>query len=1157
LPRMPFKSILTITALITVSLAGLANSQEFQGSLTGRVSDSTGAAVGGARVVGLTTATKSSSETITDDNGDYTLPFLQPGQYVVTIDKLGFRRSVQQGVKIDVAVKTNLDVSLEVGDLKQAVEVMADVTVVESESANRGLTIDSQRVEDTALQGRNIMAGAWSSPGVAVTAAGQRLRPFDGAGSSGMSINGGRTSGNEVLIDGISNINPNGTTASYVPSVESTAEFRVQTTMFDAQYGWTTGGVVNIVTKSGSNDFHGFAYEFLQNTHLDANTWQSNLNGVPRQSSHINTFGGGVGGPVKRNKVFFFFNTENLRQVIPDPFVTSVPTALQRSGDFSQTYYGSANGVPQLQTIYNPFTTVTNSSGTPVRSAFAGNIIPASLLNPVAVKVLGLVPLGNTAGTAITGLNNLSNNGSSRKFTDFFPEYLGRGDYNLSDVTKIFVRYSQSNLSEARGFHYSTNTAIDPAETSTNAPFTRNSKSATAQLTHTFNPTTLFEFRAGIFYFISNSGSLAGQNYDLSSLGFSPTFVAEAAKFFPKFNWSNYEGAGSNPYGVSPASQVDSFQPSLSKTVGRETIKIGGEVRLQKVNTQSPGYSAGNFTFDNLFTGQNPLVGASSSGNSIASFLLGTPASGYIDNNIFPARKENLVSVYLQDDIHVSQRLTVNAGLRWDYEGPMTDRHNELTRGFDTSAASPLQVPGYALKGGLLYAGAQGQPEGAYNKYYRNFGPRLGFAYRLGNKTVLRGGYALFYGLSFNDPGNAPGYNVQTPLVTNVVAGVPGSLLTNPFPNGLLASVGNSLGLATNLGQSLSVADVNSRIPLVQQFSFEIQRELFNQFLGSVSYVGSHSSRLPVNQNIDALTTAQYALGSAALIKSVPNPFAGRLPGTSLNGATVQAQQLLLPYPQYAGTIPINNQFESIGKSQYNSLQLLLQKRLGSGLDMSVAYTFSKTMDRTNFANAQDTQLEKVVAPWDVRNSLQINSVYQLPFGKGKRFGAGLPSVPKFLVSGWTISGLARIQTGLPMPFPTNAAPTGVNPALSDPTLQRWFNACTLLANGGTQNCVGNEQPAWTYRQPFTLQTWSTRLDSVRLPPIRNLDASVIKNNRIGERLNIVFRTDFINATNTAQWFSFASSTLDATSPNFGKVAGVQDQSNLPRFIQFSLRAQF
>ena len=1140
------------TASLVVLLPLAAFSQEFRARLSGVVTDPAGAAIPDATITARSAGTGAVSSTTSGADGSYQLPFLNPGQFVVTAEKAGFRKAVREGVTLQVSERAVLDFSMEIGEVTQSVTVSADTAAVETETADRGLSIENNRVLNTPLQGRNIFANAWSAPGVIVTAAVQRLRPFDILGSSSMAVSGGQPYGNEVLIDGVSNL-AGARQVAYVPQVEATGEFKVQTTAYDAQYGWTTGGVVNIATKSGTNTWHGAAYYFMQNTVLNANTFEANLAGIPRSSSHIHTFGRDVGGPIKRDRLFGTFSYENIRQIIPDPFVSSVPTDLQKQGDFSQTYWSQdAAGNLLVQGIYDPFSTRDAGGGRLVRDMFPGNRIPASRLNAIGAKVLSFIPAGNVPGNAITRLGNLTSSGSTRKFTDFFPQYSGRVDYNITERTRLFARYSRNALAEERGFRYSTTSTVNIAETSANTPFKRENHSATIQLTHTLSPTTVLDFRAGLARFLGQNGSSIGADYDLAGLGFAPQFVGQAARYFPRFNWTNYEGAGSNPVQNDPIAQTNSFQGTLAKAMGRHSLKTGGEFRLQRIYKKVPGFSAGNFSFDQGFTGADPLRIDPSSGNAIASFLLGTPASGFLDVNAWPALQQLLWSAFVQDDIRVSRNLKVNLGLRWDYLGPLTDRYNALTRGFDRTSPSPLQAPPLQLKGGILFAGAGGQDRGIYDKNWANFGPRVGVAYSLSDKTVLRGGYGLIYAQTYDDPGSAPGFSQRTGMVTTIRTGIPENTLTNPFPGGILRPVGNTQGLATFLGQIFSVNDPARDVPITHQFSFEVQRELPGQLLVSAGYVGNRARRLQVNRFINEIPGDAFALGAAALTRNVPNPMAGLVPGTALNGATVQAQQLLRPFQQF---LSITELYKSIGTSRFDSLQLMVYKRLSAGLNFSAAYTYSRTFEWRSFANAQDSALQKLPAQWDIPNNLQLNGVYELPFGRGKRWGSDAAPALRQIISGWQVSGIARIQQGWPMDFPVNAAPTGVSPKLDNPNLDRWFNTCTQLASGATRGCLSGEQPVWLIRQPFTLQTWSNRITWYRRPRIGNLDVTVLKNTKLTEWLTWQFRVDFLNATNTPQFFNGPIN--DVNSGLFGRISGAQAQTNLPRFIQLSMRLQF
>ncbi len=836
--------------LVLALLALRCFPQDFRASLNGRITDPSGAAIADAKLEVRNSDNGETYNATSKDDGSYSVLSLTPGRYIITVEKQGFKREVREGIQLEVAQRAVADIQLALGGLNQSVTVLAGAELLETESADRGLTVESNRVLNTALQGRNIMAQAWSAPGVVENAAAQRLRPFDISGSSSLTVNGGRPSTNEILVDGVTSLYQ-ASSASYIPTAEATGEFKVQNTNFDAQYGWTLGGVVNIITKNGTNDFHGSLFEFFQNTHLDANTFNSNRTGVRRSSSHINTFGGDIGGPIKKNKLFFSYTFEDIRQVIPDPFITSVPSALQKSGDFSQTYYTrNSAGVPQVQVIYDPFSTVGST-----RTPFAGNVIPGSRINAVAAKVFSYVPAGNVAGDPTTGLNNLTNNGTTRKFTDFFPENTVRGDYDINETTRMFIRYSRNALSEERSFHYSTVSALNPADTGNNDPFTRENHNATIQFTKVFrDPTTVLNIRTGLERFKSESGSNQGAGVGPSALGFSPLFVSQAANWFPKFNWASYEGAGAQPTYIGALAQTNSLQTSLAKTWGLQSLTFGGDFRLLRGYSPNPGFDAGNFSFDQTFTGANPLLIQPSSGNALASFLLGVPQSGYIQVNSEPARQEKLASLYLQDDLKVTSKLKLNFGLRWDYLGPLTDRFNELARGFSTTVASPLQPPGFPLHGGLLFTGVGGEPRGIFDANWHNFGPRAGAAYQLDRHTALRGGYALVYGQTWNDPGNAPGFSQTTNMVTSIQTGIPYNTLVNPFPSGILTPVGSSLGLSTALGQSLQFADpAGGSPPYVHQFSFEIQRELPGDFLLTAAFVGSRSRRIQVSQQLNAL----------------------------------------------------------------------------------------------------------------------------------------------------------------------------------------------------------------------------------------------------------------------------------------------------------------
>lgn len=1176
-----FFGIILFLLLLPLPLAA----QQVGATVTGHVYDPSGAPIVAAKITARATATGAIYNSESNSTGLYQLPFLNPGQYEFMVEKQGFKQFVQSGVTLAAAQKATMDFKLQLGSVTQSVSVNANAALLQTESGQQSWTINPQRLSAVPIRGLNTIITTWFAPGVTLSGSVQKVRPFDTSGSQQENINGGisgqgsppfgtqgqaTTSGNLVLVDGVA-ANTHAVGVGFNAISDTVEEVNLQSTLYDAQYGWSTGGVINTITRSGANTWHGDAYEYMQDTPLNANYWQNNRVGVSRIPWHMNFYGGSVGGPLKHNKWFLFFAYQEIKQVQPDPFVTTVPTAAQRSGDFSQTL----NSKGAIQTLYNPLTTVC-ASGSCTRQVFTGNIIPSGDINPIAKSVLALIPLPNTQGNPVTGIGNLVSTGNSRKFLDNFPEFSGRIDYNVSEKTHAFFRYSWNSLAETRSYHYSTISKLNIAETSGNSPFSRSNDDFTLQLTHTFNPTTVLQFRTGMDRFLSTSGSDISDGFSVASLGFSTVYAGEAGKYFPKFNWTpDYEGAGSSPEGVTPADFTYTNELVVDKTYNQHNIKFGFQNMEIGENTEQPGYNAGNFTFDNSFTTANPLAPTSTSGNEIADFLLGYPTSGYIQIQSAPALMEHLYSIFGQDDIHVSRKLTLNAGLRWDYLGPLSDRFNALTRGFCTNCASPLQVPGMNIQGGLEFAGAHGNSRGIYNSDYTNFGPRLAFAYQVNPSTVVRGGYGMIYAQAMDNPGAAPGFTQTTNMVASVQEGIPnpGISLANPFPTGILKPVGSSDGMATGLGQSITFADPNMNIPRTQQYSLSVQHQFSMNWLASATYVGNRISRLPLNQQLNYLPISALNLGAAALTQSVANPFLAAfsvpanapylslINGTFLAAKTVQQQQLFVPYPQFAmsenpSSGGVLEEFVPIGKSEFNSLQLDMEKRMSHGLDFDANFTWSKTMQAMAFINPTDPAPAWTISPYDVPAQFKLSGLWDLPFGPGRRFGEGSGPLLSRLIGGWNAAALFRWQDGVPMPTPVGVAPTGNPESIPNQSIQQWFNTCTLLPDGTTTNCQNNEKPAWATTKPFQLQTWSPYISQLRNPEIGDLELSVGKTTQIKERYTLKFRADLINATNTTQW-SFKGPQLTATSSVFGSFANYTNPSNDMRVIMLSLRFQF
>lgn len=1116
------KFFLALSLLLSLlPLPALA--QEFRASVAGQVTDASGAVLPDATVTARNVATNATYRTTSGADGEYALRSLDPGSYVFTVEKTGFRKLVREGIVLQVGAQAALNLQLPTGELSESVTIREDIAQLQTDTAVRGIVIDQTRVLNTPLQGRNMFAIAWSVPGVQIAASVTRLRPFDIAGSTSMIINGGRRGQNDAQVDGVTATFQNGS-ISFVPSVDSVGEFKVVTNPFDSQFGFTTGGVVTSVTRSGANQFHGGAFEFLQNTRMNANEFNSNRANIPRQRSNINTFGANLNGPIFRDKLFFAYAWEEIRQSIPDPFTTSLPTPLQRTGDFSQTR--QANG--QLQVIYDPLTTRADANGRLIRDAFANNRIPDNRINPVAKAALAFLPAPNAAGDSL-GLNNYVNSSAVPRFVAKFKAHSGRLDYNWSENTKVFGRIAFNRLDENRGFRYG-----NQADPSGNVPFVRQNYNGVGGVTHTLNTTTVIDARLGIARFTSPGGNTLGSNFDLSKLGFSQRFISQALNHFPQFRFTDYEGIGSGPARVNPASTVYHFVSSISKLWGDHSLKTGFETRLFRNNVRDPGNANGIFNFNAGFTQQDPLAGASrASGNPIASFLLGYPASGQIESRAFPARQHIAYAGFIQDDWRVTNKLKLNLGLRYELITGMTDRFNNINIGFDPSAPLPVDVPGFTGKGNIRFAGANGASRNAFNLDKNNLMPRLGVAYQLNDKTVIRGGIGQFYAPVWDDPGSL-GFSQVTNLVTGIRAGLPDVDIRDPFPTGLIAA---SRERTNTIGQGFNVFNPNRKVPYVWQYNVEIQRQLPWDMLFSVAGVGSSARQIQVTQSINEVPASALAQGAAFLTAQVANPFVGRAPGTGLNGATVQRQQLLRPFPQFT---TINVGGFAGGSSQYFGLQSSLQKRFSAGATFTLSHTWAKLMDRTNFQNPQDTELEKQIADADVTHNIGINGSYELPFGRGKKWLTSDNAVSNAIFGGWVVNGLVRLQTGMPTNFPANAEPVGgVNPIPSNQNIDQWY-----------------AQGSFRALAPFTLRRFSLRYSSLRNPPIRNFDLSAFKTFGITESINLQFRAELINAMNTPQWFN--GPVTNPASGNFGRIAGgATSQSNLPRFVQLALKLNF
>jgi hypothetical protein len=1133
-----------LLSLITVPLVA----QEFRAGITGIVRDAQGAAVPKAAIEAANLETNEVSRTETNDSGYFAVPALGIGFYRVTATANGFKKAERARMELRSGDQVQVDFVLEIGAVQETVIVTAETELLQTTATDKGQVVDSINVEDIPSVARNpFMVGIVASGVQFDIGAGplsRAVRPFDAGNNvaESMSINGGRLGASDLLLDGLSNTGTETTTATnmgFVPSPDAVQQFRIQTSNYDAQYGRTAGGTVSVSIKSGTNAYHGTMYEYVRNTILSANTFDQNRIGKPRSDFHQNQPGAEIDGPLViphlydgHNKTFFMYSYEKIMDEIPSPATSTVPLPDQRNGIFNTTL--QSNGQPVI--MYDPLTTVQTSSTTYTRQPFPGNVIPTNRMSPIALKILSYVPLPNYPGTT----NNLIIAPNAR--TDEYDAHVFRLDHVINDRYRFFSRFVRGNRSEVN----SDNGYSGPS--SPQYTDGRVNQAGNFDLTTILNPSTVLTSRFGYFrhqlwiYLYSD-------NFDPTTLGFPQSVANMVPHYFPQITMSSYTSFGA---GRSQGDQLSfsgnwDWTETVNKVIGRHSLKFGGEFRALYANINSPASNFGTFAFTPAFTQANPLSASASSGNAVASLLLGYPNSGQVNINAALAYGYHYYGTFVQDDWRIRNNLTLSIGGRWDYESPVTERNNQQNAGFDFNSPSPLKVPGLSLKGGLLFASSgNSQP---YAPDHNNFQPRIGIAWNATPKTVVRAGYGLSYLATFT-PGLNQGFSITTPYVaTNGGPLLSGNSLSNPYPEGINKPTGSSLGLATYMGQSITFVNTGRIVPKVHQFSVGVQRQLPARVVVEVMYVGSRSMGLDVAQQINDVTAAQQAQYGNALSGSVTNPFANLLPGTNLNGSTTTLQQMLRPYPQFTG-ITENN--IPIGQSWYNSIQLQVNKRLSHGLNFSAGYTHSRWIDAVQYLNNQDSTKmtpERTLNATDTPHRFSVSGNWALPIFTHTH------GVAAVLLKGWQTNGMFVWQAGFPLAAPSGYYSSGLDPALpsDQQTDTRYFNTCTLQTNGNRVNCPTTTEPvAFIQQQSFTLRTLSLRFPSIRPPKVPNLDISIFKAFVLHEKIRLQFRGEMFNGLNAPQLGAPSTSLSSTTAGSIGLT-----QTNDPRNVQIAVKILF
>jgi hypothetical protein len=1159
--------------------------QVYTGSITGLLTDPSGAVVP-AGTITITDTTRGFSYTATSNaTGRYLVRPLPPSTYRITVQAAGFKEFARDGIVLNVNQNASLDVSLELGTGVQSVDVRGDVAQLATQDSATGQTLDRTYINELPLLGRNVFDLAGLTPGVTQASGGFTIAYH----ATNFISNGSRNAQTDVLMDGVSTTNyENGTGVLiplYQPSVDAVQEFKVQQSGFSAETGFSASTVMNLVTRSGTNEVHGTASWFLRNNVLTANDWFSNANGREMAGRHYNRFGATIGGPIKKDKTFYFFNVEGLIDISAATFQAGVPSAAMRKGDFGEICSRgfNSNGMcndPNGQ-LWDPYTGVYNpAENGPVRTAYIpfNNMAtymspgaarlngtsqqlpmrPGNLIDPVAAKLMDYFPLPNV-GVGQANYNRKINwYGVGSNETHGY-QYDAKLDHWFSTSDQTSAKYSHQS-----GFAQGASAYGNLFNPSFSGPGKVNAYLVALNHTHTFTPTMLLTTSAGYTRQFTDQQDNV-QNYDedpISVLGMPDYMRRSGFRGAPAILIDSYASPGVSLGSVPSArlrqaTETYNVVAGLSRIQGRHELKTGSDIRMHRINHVQPAYQAGGFAFHLAGTSQHYGFGG---GDAMASFLTGVGIQGAYSIPAWVSTQNFAVAGYLQDNWRVNGRLTLNLGLRWDFETPRTERFNRQSF-VDLDAVSPLKVPGMPnLKGALSFVDDNNRSP--YGSDLNNWAPRFGFAYKLRNDAVIRGGYGIFFavtqrGASGTGGGGALGFSRDTPWVTNyqLDGQTPCCRLSDPFPfGGPNAPFGSSLGAMSFVGDSISGptrASILNATPYEQSWTFGFQKEMPANFLIDANYVGKKGTKLyfansgqfnMLGPEIESYTLAQIA----DLNTFVPNPFYGILPANSTIGAApaVTKMQLRRPYPQYTNvtTVPL-----PVGNSMYHALQLKAEKRFSHGLQALVTYTFSKSIDDSSVGgltwlagipsglrNPNNRSLERSVSAFDIPHVLGLSYVFELPVGRGKALGNNWHPIVNALFGGWKTNGIWRFSSGQPLavtfsgstPLPTYGAQ---RPDLLA-RLEKTSNSNFLQQYFANPEVV--VKPA-----PFTLGTAPRTIASVRTPGVNNANLSLLKSFDISwlrEGMRTEFRAESFNALNHPQ---FCGPNTTINSGNFGRVS--------------------
>jgi hypothetical protein len=1184
--------VLGIAVFVTLAAASITPlfSQAFYGSVVGTVSDQSGAAVRGATVTLTNTGTGERHQAQSGAGGDYQFLNLVPGTYRVEVEQSGFKKATLENIEVTVSGAIRADVSMQLGQVNQTVEVTAASPLLQTENANLSQVVNTRAVEELPVNGRNILNLTALVPGVVPqgTTGGNALTGKNIFAAGNYQIGGGMANQGAVYYDGVPANAALGNLVNMAPSPDAVSEFRVQTNSNSAEYGRYSGGVINISSKSGTNEFHGAAYEYFRNTDLNANLFFANATGQGKAPFHQNQYGLDGGGPIRKNKIFFFAGWEAFASRQGANYIGTVPLPAMYGGDFSG--YKNASGA--MIPIYDPLTqcgTAANAacpggvaaaaySAGPARTLFPGNIIPASRINPVSAKILAFPLVGqpNLPGQAFTAINNYSTTctlGGNNNQEN------GRLDDNVTDKIRVFARYSRwSSLNQPCAPFHNGIYANDPY-----SPETFTTQESVVGLTYVISPSLVLDVRASYVRFPYDRLE-SFPNIGLSKTFGFPAYMDQQIPIIhggpgtsiPSFSISGYTTAS----GLHILSTENDYllTPNLSWVKGRHTFKFGADWRDMQ-NTYYQTFDGGSFSFTNNFTAANGLT-PGATGNGLASMLLGYGSSGSETAFSVPWEAMHYQGYYAQDTWQATSKLTLTAGIRWEIPGVWTERYNRVAS-FNPKELNPalngVTVNGQPVYGAVDFANTPQMPEkGMMREHFRLFAPRLGVAYRLDDKTVIRAGGGIYFLPSNLQFSIAPwaqtinSYNTQ--WLSTLDGGVtPYYSISDPFPNGFISTPGNSphdQAQALLVGGGLGNIPLQSlRYPYQEQWNFTLQRQLPGGVALETAYAGAKGVHLPTGGlQADFLPYQDLSLGSA-LNNQVPNPFYGLVKTGTLSAQTVTQAQLLLPFPEYTS---VSEAYANVFDSSYHALQMKVEKRFTHGGTVLASYTFSKLLSDvasltgwldqnsgspgylTSMQDPNNLSAEKALATFDSRSRLTVSYAVDLPFGPGHKFLSGGNAFEKKLVGGWSVSGISTFQDGFPIALTATGTPMG-------PGYGRRPNVvagCDKQTSGSAQSRINDwfNVSCFTVPAGYTLGNEGATDPVLRTHGIANYDFSLAKKTPITERFNLEFRAEVYNLFNRVEFGPPGNSVTTAANATTGQIT---TQVNQPRLIQLALRLAF